>query len=54
MMFPDGCPLLIASEASLESLNQQFTEDELVMDRFRPNIVLDGCKAFEEVSAVEK
>lgn len=49
MMFPDGCPLLIASEKSLESVNQQFKEAELIMDRFRPNIVLKECDAFDEV-----
>jgi len=49
MMFPDGCPILIASEASLENLNEQYEEEELVMDRFRPNIVLSGCEPYAEV-----
>ena len=50
MMFPDGCPILITSEASLENLNEQFREEELSMDRFRPNIVLSECEAFAEVT----
>ena len=40
---------MLASEASLEQINQQFTEEELDMGRFRPNIVVSGCKAYDEV-----
>ena len=49
MMFPDGAPVMLASEASLELLNQQFTEEKLDMGRFRPNIIVSGCSAYEEV-----
>ena len=49
----DGFPILIASEASLEYLNQQLVangRDEIPMSRFRPNIVIRGknLKPFEE------
>ncbi len=45
--FPDGYPLLIISEASLEDLNSRLKEP-LPMDRFRPNIVISDCKPYEE------
>lgn len=43
----DGFPLLLISEASLEDLNGRM-EHPLPMDRFRPNLVVSGCGAFEE------
>jgi hypothetical protein len=47
--FADGFPLLITNEASLDALNAQIHTDEQVgMERFRPNIVLEGLEAFEE------
>ncbi|XP_066913937.1 mitochondrial amidoxime reducing component 2-like [Clytia hemisphaerica] len=48
MMFPDGCPLLITSEASLSALNMEYSHEDIVMDRFRPNIVLGGCSSYQE------
>jgi len=42
-------PLLVASKASLEELNARIGDGRaLPMDRFRPNVVLDGMQAFEE------
>jgi uncharacterized protein YcbX len=49
--FSDGYPLLLISEASLADLNQKLTVQGLAavpMNRFRPNIVIDGIAAFEE------
>ena len=49
--FSDGYPILLISEASLADLNQKLTSRGLVsvpMNRFRPNIVIDGIEAFEE------
>lgn len=49
--YADGYPLLIISEASLESLNQQMTErgiDAVTMNRFRPNLVISGVDPFAE------
>ena len=49
--FSDGYPLLLISEASLTDLNQKLTALNLVqvpMNRFRPNIVINGVDAFEE------
>lgn len=49
----DGFPILIASEASLENVNQELKKarkQPIHMNRFRPNIVLkgDSLKAFDE------
>lgn len=49
--FADAHPFLLISEASLADLNDRLaekSEDALPMDRFRPNIVVDGCGAFAE------
>lgn len=45
--FADGFPLLLISEASLADLNQRL-EQAIGMDRFRPNIVVDGHAPFVE------
>ena len=45
--FADGYPCLMISSASLEDLNSRLA-DPLPMDRFRPNLVVDGCAAFAE------
>lgn len=47
--FADGMPLLVTSMSSLNSLSQHFPENiNIGMDRFRPNIVIEGIDAFEE------
>lgn len=43
----DGFPLLLISEASLGDLNGRL-DQPVPIDRFRPNIVVSGCGAFEE------
>jgi uncharacterized protein YcbX len=45
--FPDGYPLLICTLASLEDLNHRLSE-ALPMNRFRPNLVLEGAAPWEE------
>lgn len=45
--FSDVFPILLTSQASLEDLNSRMDED-IPMARFRPNIVVSGCEAFEE------
>lgn len=45
--FADGYPVLVISAASLTDLNERL-DDPLPMNRFRPNIVLDGVEAFDE------
>lgn len=50
-LFSDGFPMLVISQASLDDLNQKLTaqgRDALPMNRFRPNIVINGVEAFEE------
>lgn len=50
-LFSDGFPLLLAGTASLADLNQKLAaagRDALPMNRFRPNLVIDGIEAFEE------
>ncbi|XP_027726576.1 mitochondrial amidoxime reducing component 2-like [Vombatus ursinus] len=45
--YPDCCPVMMLSEASLSDLNTRL-EKKLKMEQFRPNIVVTGCSAFEE------
>ncbi len=45
--FADGFPLLVTTEASLADLNARL-ERPVPMDRFRPNVVLDGEGPFDE------
>jgi uncharacterized protein YcbX len=45
--FPDGYPLLLIGEESLEDLNARLPEP-VPMDRFRPNVVVRGLGAFGE------
>lgn len=45
--FADQAPVLIISEASLQDLNDRLNEP-IKMDRFRPNIVVQGAEAFDE------
>jgi len=45
--FSDGFPLLLISEASLNDLNNRL-KTPVNMNRFRPNLVIKGCTAFEE------
>ncbi len=49
--FADGYPLLLIGQASLDDLNVRLAaagRAALPMDRFRPNLVVDGIEAFEE------
>ena len=45
--FADAFPLLLVSEKSIEDLNARLAEP-VPMNRFRPNLVIDGTSAFEE------
>jgi uncharacterized protein YcbX len=50
-LFSDGYPMLVISEASLQDLNLKLTADgraPLPMNRFRPNIVVNGVAPYEE------
>lgn len=49
--FSDGFPILVASAASLADLNERLARAghaPVTMERFRPNLVLDGLEAYEE------
>ena len=45
--FADGFPFLILSEASLADLNDRLATP-LLLDRFRPNLLVSGCEPFAE------
>lgn len=45
--FADGFPFLLISKASLDELNRRLSLP-VPMERFRPNIVVDGCEAHAE------
>jgi hypothetical protein len=47
LAFPDGYPVLICNRASLDDLNGRLPE-ALPMERFRPNLVLEGLPPFAE------
>jgi uncharacterized protein YcbX len=50
-LFADGFPILLISEGSLADLNGKLIAQgrtPLPMNRFRPNLVIDGVEAFEE------
>ena len=49
--FVDGYPLLVCSSASLSDLNARLAEGGVApvsMQRFRPNLVLEGLRPYEE------
>jgi uncharacterized protein len=46
-LFTDGYPILVANTASLADLNSRMNRT-LPMERFRPNIVIDGLPAYAE------
>ncbi len=50
-LFGDGYPMLVISQASLDDLNEKLLAQgraALPMNRFRPNLVIDGIGAYEE------
>lgn len=52
-LFADAAPFLICNHNSLTALNEQLNHNDLptvTMERFRPNIVVDGLVAFTEHS----
>lgn len=51
LSYADGYPVLVTSTSSLADLNNRMTAvggQAVPMDRFRPNIVISGCSAYEE------
>ncbi|EEF34230.1 molybdopterin cofactor sulfurase, putative [Ricinus communis] len=47
VMFSDGYPFLLLSQGSLDALNKLLKEP-VPVNRFRPNIFIDGCEPFSE------
>ncbi|KAJ1929459.1 hypothetical protein IWQ60_001140 [Tieghemiomyces parasiticus] len=45
--FANDAPFLLASEASMQDVNDHLDE-KIDIRHFRPNIMVDGCSAFEE------
>ncbi|PMD25933.1 MOSC domain-containing protein [Hyaloscypha hepaticicola] len=40
--FSDGAPILLVSESSLDDLHPRLGEEKAVLEKFRPNVVVDG------------
>lgn len=52
--FPDGFPLLVCNSASLADLAARLPQPAtLPMNRFRPNVVIDGLPAWREDDVLE-
>ncbi|XP_078155455.1 molybdenum cofactor sulfurase family protein [Carex rostrata] len=47
VLFADGYPFLVASQGSLNALNEVLHEP-ININRFRPNILVDGCNPYAE------
>ncbi|OMO80389.1 hypothetical protein COLO4_24113 [Corchorus olitorius] len=47
IMFSDGFPFMLISQESLDALNKLLKEP-VPINRFRPNILVDGCEPFAE------
>ncbi|MED6143336.1 hypothetical protein PIB30_005253 [Stylosanthes scabra] len=45
--FSDCFPFLLASQGSLDAVNQHL-EEHVPINRFRPNILVEGCEPFSE------
>ncbi|XP_057971510.1 uncharacterized protein LOC131160155 [Malania oleifera] len=45
--FTDGYPFLMISQGSMDALNELLKEP-MPINRFRPNILVDGCQPFSE------
>ncbi|MES2951205.1 MAG: MOSC N-terminal beta barrel domain-containing protein [Pseudomonadota bacterium] len=55
-LFSDGFPLLVLSQSALDGLNRRLLaqgQPEAQLQRFRPNIVIDGVPEHEEDLATE-
>ncbi|WP_420385169.1 MOSC domain-containing protein [Roseivirga sp.] len=50
--FADGYPVLIINQASMDLLSKKVGQ-EIPVNRFRPNLVIDGVKAHEEDTLAE-
>lgn len=46
--YSDVAPVMLLSGASVEDLSSKL-EKGVTVERFRPNIVISDCEAFEEV-----
>ncbi|KAL2900259.1 Mitochondrial amidoxime reducing component 2 [Bienertia sinuspersici] len=46
-MFSDQFPFMVISQGSLDALND-ILEEPIPINRFRPNILVEGCKPFSE------
>jgi len=54
--FSDGFPLLVLSQASVDVLNQKLVAGghaPVGAERFRPNILIEGCSAHDENRALQ-
>lgn len=46
--FQDFAPFHVLSQKSIDDLNSNLKETQISVNNFRPNILIDGCNAFDE------
>lgn len=46
--YPDVAPVMVLSESSVLDLSSRL-ENDVTVERFRPNIVISDCEPYEEV-----
>lgn len=47
--FPDVAPVMMMSENTVNDVKSRVPDKDITVMNFRPNILIEGCEAFDEV-----